>query len=154
MKRSDQCCIQTRKAWRLTVALRKKGECIKRKTLPTPNVLLTGDFNFPQINWSSETVKGAGRSSEETRGTKLLCDLMDEQCLSQIVEQPTRGENILNLVSVNNCDLVYNYEVRDVGLSAHKMILLSLVWPVASSKEMPEKESILTTQFSVSEHWV
>ena len=120
------------------MALKEIRDYIDKWSPPLPNILLLGDFNFPQIERTSGIMRCGGRSRDERRGAELLCEVMEDLCLTQIVEKPTRGDNLLDLVLVNNSDLVYDCEVRDVGLSDHRMILLSLVWPNYSATVLPE----------------
>ena len=87
------------------------------------------EINFPQVNWNTGVVCGVGSSADERKSAQLLFRLVDELCLAQVIEEPTKGSNILYLVLVNNCDLVYNYEVRDTGIFDHRLIMLFLIWP-------------------------
>ena len=71
----------------------------------------------------------------------FLAELSEELCLSQIIEKPTRGPNILDLVLTNNCDSVYEWEVVDSGLSDHRMIKVSFMLPGGPPPPVPESES-------------
>ena len=54
-----------------------------------------GILNCPDIDWSSHTVDsdGADRQTQQ-----MLIDIAQRFNLDQIHEQPTRGENLLDLV--------------------------------------------------------
>lgn len=75
--------------------------------LSTPNsdLLLLGDFNLPEINW--ETIC-ASRSSDHTT---LLCKIINDNFLTQLVKDSTREESILDLVLVSSPDLVHDLTV-------------------------------------------
>jgi len=60
-----------------------------------PNILLTGDFNFPGLTWSD----GYGQISLPTYGSSLnnlFLDTLADARLKQYVYQPTRQNNILD----------------------------------------------------------
>ena len=62
-------------------------------TIENFNCLLD-DFNFRYIDWS----KGEGNSQLE----KSLIDTLNEIFWIQMVDKPTRGNNILNLVCISD----------------------------------------------------
>lgn len=66
---------------------------------PKANLLLFGDFNFPDVSWSSLTAD----ASRDSREFLELCLLFN---LTQVVLSPTRGDNILDLVLTSSPDLV------------------------------------------------
>ncbi len=59
--------------------------------------VIMGDFNCPGINW--ETV------SADREGGQLL-NIYSENFLSQFVVEPTRGENILDIILATEEDLI------------------------------------------------
>lgn len=63
------------------------------------NIIMAGDFNLPNINWDA---------LEITSGVNELVfvELLNDHYLSQLVNTPTRGNNILDLVITNMPDLV------------------------------------------------
>ena len=61
-------------------------------------------------------------------------------CLIQLVEEPTRGINILDLVLTNNCDLIHSYSVRYLGLSDNSILTVSLLLPSRLYQE-PKREN-------------
>ena len=61
-------------------------------------VLLGGDFNFPGWNWKQNTHKTpCAYPSLHTKFYDVLCN----NGLTQIVEEPTRGDNTLDLIITN-----------------------------------------------------
>ena len=70
------------------------------------NVVLTGDMNFPNINW--DDING-GNMSENSQ-IKTLQSIMNEFFLHQIIDQPTRKDKILDLILTNNRSLFSHHE--------------------------------------------
>ena len=66
---------------------------------------------MPGINWTD----GNTSSSVEN----LLLDAINEMGLHQIVRQPIRGTNILNLVSCSDFDSVCNLHLNETFSEAH-----------------------------------
>ena len=62
--------------------------------MKNPEIWLIGDFNVPCINWESMSL-----STNRTHVAQhsSLIDVMQEHGLEQIVNQPTRQHNILDL---------------------------------------------------------
>ena len=80
-------------------------------------VCIVGDFNLPYIDWVNLVFNGRNR---------ILESLLD--CyFFQLVEEPTRGNNILDLVLSNSLNFVKNVQVLDpLGQSDHNSIRFSL----------------------------
>ena len=86
--------IQTRRF----VQLRKRvteNKYIEERGPSLPNVIIMGDFNFPNVNWHSGIISSAGKSVEEKRAGEQTREFLDSLCLTQTVNEPTRGENLL-----------------------------------------------------------
>ena len=101
---------------------------LKRKCLalgdPTPSLIVCGDFNIPDVNWESVAV---GTTTNRTQLSPFECmkKMRDELFLHQIVEAPTRGNNLLDLCFVNNADLLWNAETKEIeSLSDHKLVVI------------------------------
>ena len=78
-----------------------------------PPTILMGDFNC-RVDWSNRT--GDGESQR-------LVDFADDNFLTQWVEEPTRGENILDLVFTTDDELVSDLSVDEcLGGSDHNMV--------------------------------
>ena len=76
-------------------------------SVPNSPIILCGDFNVPNIAWAlvSPTVS--------TLVANSLCQFVRDNFLYQLVSDPTRQDNILDLVFTNCPDLVVNTEVVD-----------------------------------------
>lgn len=83
-------------------------------------LMLTGDFNMPDINWSLHSVK----KESQSKGihTNFL-NVIQEFNLSQLINEPThiRG-NILDLVLCTHPSFINNTNVVEPGLSDHYII--------------------------------
>ncbi|XP_048583964.1 uncharacterized protein LOC125563139 [Nematostella vectensis] len=65
-------------------------------------VLIVGDFNFPKIQW----VEGSGFVNSDVGIVCEFANILSDAFLYQLVEAPTRKENILDLVLVSDINLV------------------------------------------------
>ena len=77
-----------------------------------PDVFTLGDFNSPQINWST-------LSADQDN---ILVEFAERHFLTQLISQPTRGLNILDIVLTNRDDYVLDTEVTDTQMSDHSMV--------------------------------
>ena len=73
-------------------------------------MLTGGDFNLPGIDWTSYSVL----SHKDVQLSTTLIDCILENCLSQAIKYPTRGQNILDLIftSIPTCSpMKYMFQV-------------------------------------------
>ena len=89
---------------------------------PEPTILLTGDFNLPIIRWDSMTIEGG--SDSRRRQAESLMSFASDLNLEQVIDVPTRENNVLDLVFINNDQLINDLKVEDTIMSDHRMILL------------------------------
>ena len=66
-------------------------------------LVIAGDFNFPDFQWPSTSPKPR---SGHPNLHKQFVDLLEDTGLVQLVTEPTRGENILDLVVTNAPSLI------------------------------------------------
>ena len=83
------------------------------------HVILCGNFNCPDIDWSSHTVNSDGTDGQTHQ---MLIDIAQRFNLDQIHEQPTRGENLLDIVFTTFPTLVKS-SVNIPGLSDHDIVV-------------------------------
>ena len=76
---------------------------------------LAGDFNLPDIDWNYFSTTGHNYSRSINQ---IFLDLICELGLSQTVDRPTRGKNILDLFFTSNLDLHQKSQVIP-GVSDH-----------------------------------
>lgn len=89
---------------------------------PEPNIIIAGDFNFPGTDWAK--LKTSPDLPEPVKiQARALFEEMENCCLTQIVERPTRGENILDLILTNCENIILETEVRDTIMSDHRLII-------------------------------
>jgi len=86
-----------------------------------PNAILAGDFNLPGIVW----IDGGGQLGQNpaygSELNSLFLDIVDDSSLEQFVTDPTRNENILDLVFTSF------QTVSDIsGMSDHEAVLLRI----------------------------
>ena len=136
-------------------ALYQTRRFIERWSPPLPNIIMLGDFNFPRMDWQAEDVRGAGNSTTEREAAQMLCNFMSDHCLTQLIDEATREQNILDLLLTNNNDLVYDFEVRDSGLSDHRMIMITLLMSEGSPRPTVERRDLFSRYnfFSESADW-
>ncbi|CAC5407466.1 unnamed protein product [Mytilus coruscus] len=85
-QRNMKCVEELEKSLNMTIA---------RNT----NIMLTGDFNCPDINWETSTVNSNANDKEiQNKIMKLTATFQ----LTQIHELPTRENNLLDLVFTTN----------------------------------------------------
>ena len=79
-----------------------------------PNIIFTGDLNFPIIDWQMKTADG-GTHENKVRANAFL-QFAREQCLQQYIEEPKRKNNILDVFPTNNDHLKKsNLSYRDMN---------------------------------------
>ena len=86
----------------------------------TASVWLMGDFNLPDITWSSNSFRTGGRNPS---CSQIMLDLVNDFNLTQIVESPTRDRNILDLCFVSHPSLVEYCNVIP-GISDHDAVIV------------------------------
>ena len=85
-------------------------------------IVLGGDFNLPGIDWDNGVVnpKAANKSQCE-----LLLSSLDTHALAQIHKEPTREENILDLLITNKPGLIKSSHSVP-GISDHCAVVTEL----------------------------
>ena len=92
---------------------------LKSLSSSSTNLVLAGDFNYPDINCAALT--------GSTMSSKLFCDYVFDNNLIQLVHRPTHIKgNILDILLTNNDDLIHNIAVHLLGetpiLTDHFMV--------------------------------
>ena len=86
------------------------------------HIILAGDMNCPTIDWDTLTVhKGAADRDIQ----QALLDLSIEHNLTQVHSQPTRDNNLLDLVLTNNPSIVKTSSSVP-GISDHAMVVTDI----------------------------
>ena len=114
----------------LDQSLKKLSNSSKSK-----HILLAGDFNCPDINWENLTVRP---NAPDREIQQALIDISTEHGLTQVHNQPTRQDNILDLVFTNNPSLVKSsYSIP--GISDHAMVVTDCDIKPIYNKQNPRK---------------
>ena len=88
-----------------------------------PDIYVLGDFNLPDTDWNSYT-------SKDVQGATLL-EFAARYFFTQTVNEPTRGENILDLVLTTREDYIIETEAEDWGMSDHSTVHCTLSFGVS-----------------------
>jgi homoaconitase/3-isopropylmalate dehydratase large subunit len=107
----------------------------------TNNIILMGDFNLPSINWENGTIKPSPQYG--TCINQKMLDIMSDNNMEQIVTEPTRENNILDLCFTNNPGIVHNLEVEP-GISDHNMVEIAVNTKTKIHKKPPRKYICIT----------
>jgi len=90
-----------------------------------PNIVIAGDFNLPSINWSDNGATILPSPSYGRELNSLCLELMDDCSLEQLVYQPTRQENILDIVLTTDPDMISDIDIVP-GISDHEVICFDI----------------------------
>ncbi|MEL7079430.1 MAG: reverse transcriptase family protein [Cyanobacteria bacterium J06582_2] len=93
----------------------------------TPDIILAGDFNFPNARWSEGLGKRPVGNSPESRMLKNLINTCDRYHLLQTINFGTRttpggNSNTLDLLFTNNHQLIKHITHHKSSLSDHSLI--------------------------------
>ena len=108
----------------------------------TSNLLITGDFNFPNIDWDikdNENKYGIKPSpQDEYEANETMLDLINQHSFTQLTGKLTRGNNILDLVLPTFPDLVQKNDVQG-GMRDHSVIITDLNLKVKPPRKAKRK---------------
>ena len=115
-------------------------------------IVITGDFNYPGIDWSN-LCSSSGADSD-------FIECINDLFLQQLILNPTRHRsgqksNILDLVLTNDESIVNNIQhLSPIGKSDHDVLLLTL--DIASSNKAPKnvKNNFYKTDFNGFTHFL
>ena len=88
-----------------------------------PNIILAGDFNLPDINWMDHIIRDRPQYSNTLN--QRVIDMSKDNCLHQMTDEPTRNDNILDLVMTTNQDLVNDLQIEP-GMSDHEIVIANI----------------------------
>jgi hypothetical protein len=97
--------------------------CNSINAIDSDNTIIVGDFNFREIDWD--------QCEASSNLAKKFLSCLEDNLLFQLVKEPTRGANILDLVLTGNTDIVHSVSVGEkLGASDHNSVLIQLRIPV------------------------
>ncbi|KAK4829571.1 hypothetical protein QYF61_005240 [Mycteria americana] len=93
-----------------------KGVCRELQEASRSQALvLLGDFNHPDICWKSSTAS--------CRQSRRLLACIDDNFFSQVIDNPTRGDAILDLMVTNPSELIDDIKIGgSLGCSDHALV--------------------------------
>ena len=100
---------------------------------------ITGDFNLPNIDWSTLEISHA-LSRDYSLCASQLVNFVEKNFLTQTVVTPTRGTAILDLILVSDPQLLIEVETSDTLMSDHKLVEAKLAFDArnpAPNREPP-----------------
>ena len=91
------------------------------------NVVIMGDFNYTELRWDNKS-----KISHE----HPFINCLNENFLEQLVEKPTRGDNILDLVLCSEINIVQNLTIGEpFANSDHQIIRFNLIVAKEKTKD-------------------
>ena len=81
-------------------------------------ICIFGDFNLPKFCWNSTNLC----SLSSAPSYKLFTDFLNDNFLSQFVNENTRLNNILDLFLSNNPSFIHLVKCEDIAISDHNLV--------------------------------
>ena len=106
------------------------------------DIQIHGDFNFPNISWNTRDIDKKNRSTCEQNSAKKLLAFMQKNLLVQLVSEPTRNENTLDLLLTNNDHAVHSINIEKVNFSDHNIVNCNLLYNFQKPKCKPKQSDI------------
>ena len=86
------------------------------------NIIIAGDFNCPDIQWDTLSLKHDASDKEVQR---TLIDITSQSGLTQLHEEPTRENNLLDLIFTTNPTLAKT-STNIPGISDHAIVVTDI----------------------------
>ena len=86
-------------------------------------LLIGGDFNLPGWDWKTRTLKP---NTKHPRNHYRLADSLDDNGLVQVIEEPTRNKNTLDLLIINIPSKILRTDIIP-GISDHDIVYAEIV---------------------------
>merc|ERR1712002_1356862 len=124
-------------------------------------IIISGDFNLRFIEWRkkqsgacSYRYKQTPRKDENDQFVELL-RVCNEHCLLQIIDEPTKGENTLELFFTNETNLITDVDINKSTKSDHSKIELSTKYIINNEKinNANKQENINDVNFHDKTKW-
>ena len=142
------------------IILKEIEDILQKLEKPDPTIIISGDFNFPFVNWKRmqnnsciwEYKAYGNATTDEKQQFEKFIDICDRSCILQIIEEPTREENTLDLLFTNEIRLITALDVNKSNLSDHNTIEIhtnytTMKKPETMSKMDDPKEMIKSLNF-------
>ncbi|KAK4816578.1 hypothetical protein QYF61_017968 [Mycteria americana] len=90
-------------------------------------LVLLGDFDHPNTCWKSSMVN--------CRQSRRLLECIEDNFLAQVIDTPSRGDAILDLMVTNACDLISDVKIGgSLGCSDHALVEFTVLRDMGQSK--------------------
>ena len=110
------------------------------------NIILTGDFNIPNIDWSKNSITSAPFSS-----ARKLLELLEKHGIQQMVREPTsrqrHAQNILDFVLTNNESIIQSLVVVH-GTRGHDMAVFNINLK-PKKKKLPKRKIFIRKEANI-----
>ena len=83
------------------------------------DIYITVDFNLPSIQWDTKDIDSSLGNRESAT---LLLEFMSKNFLIQVVDKPTRGRNVIDLILTNRPLYIAEIESEKTSLSDHNLV--------------------------------
>ena len=126
---------------------------------PEPTIILSGDLNFPFVEWkrlpdnscSWEYKSHTNATTDEKQQFERLLEVCGDHFMLQMIEEPTREGNTLDLMFTNEVNLVTAVEVTKSSYSDHDIIEMSTNYSLKErekcNREQAEDNEFRTLNF-------
>eukprot|EP00057_Strongylocentrotus_purpuratus_P010558 XP_011665032.1 PREDICTED: RNA-directed DNA polymerase from mobile element jockey-like [Strongylocentrotus purpuratus] len=119
-----------------TKPLEELDKALKKLTTKNrlPNIILAGDFNTPDIDWKTNSIKRKPQYGMELN--QLLLDTANDNMLTQVQHKPTREGNVLDLCFTTLPDQIKQVDTAP-GISDHDVVNVEMDTAVKYSRKQP-----------------
>ena len=107
-----------------------------RSNHPNSALWIAGDINLPDIDWPNTFVSG---HSHSLRLNHIFLDFLLDNALTQMVNTPTRGSNVLDIFITDRPSLVESCDTVD-GISDHEAVFIESL--VTAHLTLPSRRTI------------
>jgi hypothetical protein len=97
------------------------------------NIIIAGDFNLPGWIWKTKNLKP---NTPCPKNHHTFIDMLNDNGLAQMVEEPTRGENTLDLVISDNRSCITRVHTLP-GISDHDIVFAEVDLKIKTKIQKP-----------------
>ncbi len=101
-------------------------------------LLTGGDFDLPGLDWESRTLKP---NTKHPRNHYRLADILDDKGIVQVIEEPTRNKNTLDLLITNIPSTILRTDIIP-GISDRDAVYAELDIKPVRHKQTPRKSPL------------
>ncbi|CAG2222065.1 unnamed protein product [Mytilus edulis] len=101
-------------------------------------IIMAADFNLPDWDWKTKSLKP---NTQHTNIHHKFTDILDDHGLQQMVEEPTRESNALDLI-IPNFPNSFNKVETIPGISDHDIVFAELNTILSKQTKKPKKISL------------